>query len=288
LRKFFKIYSILLLISLFTGCGEDSWNLEQMNRATPLHPSRLLRVNLNENVHLEMIWVSPGTFNMGSNAGGKGVQVGREEVHKVVISKGFFLGKFEVSQIQYNAVMSGVTGDLNSTPSHFKGLNLPVEQVSWNDVGVFLNRLNQYGSKSGFLPEGWAFTLPSESEWEYVCRAGTQSAYSWGNTIRESDANWKHLNGGNKTVQIGSYDPNQWGFYDMHGNVREWVSDWYSNDYPKGEVVDPSGPERGNYRVGRGGSWNDPADFIRSADRQNGSPGARYNGLGFRICLRQV
>jgi formylglycine-generating enzyme required for sulfatase activity len=258
-----------------------------MNRANPLHPSRLLRVNLNDSVDLEMIWVSPGAFNTGSEPDEEGQEGDREQVQKVVISEGFFLGKFEVSQLQYESVMKGVLGGLSSNPSHFVNPAHPVEQVSWHDVMIFLDQLNQYGTESGFLPEGWRFTLPSESEWEYACRAGTQSLYSWGNTIRASDANWHSTLGLKQTAEIGAYDPNQWGFYDMHGNVREWVSDWYSNEYPMGEAVDPRGPEKGVFRVTRGGSWNDPADFIRSADRQNGSPSIRYNALGFRICLRQ-
>ena len=276
------------MLTLFLlGCGDDQWNLEVLNKTNPLHPYRIQKIDLNGSVSMEMIWASAGSFIMGSPETEKGRQTGREEEHEVVLKKGFFLGKYEVTQLQYLAVMQGGKAKINENPSQFTGSDLPVEKVSWIDAQLFIKRLNLYASKLKMLPFGWQFSLPTESEWEYACRAGTKTTYSWGNTIRETDTNWASPNGTRQTRKVGSYDPNPWGFYDMHGNVREWVNDWYAEEYPVGRAEDPQGPEEGAYRVARGGSWNDTPSFLRSADRQNGSPDARYHALGFRVCLKK-
>jgi len=280
----FRILALTLLIS---GCGDDRWDLEVLNKTNPLHPFRLQQIDLNGSVTMEMVWASAGSFTMGSPESEKGRQAGREKQHEVFLEKGFFLGKYEVTQLQYQAVMQDLKNPNYANPSHFKGARRPVEKVSWNDAQVFIERLNEYASSKKILPLGWHFCLPTESEWEYACRAGTKSTYSWGNTIRETDTNGASPNGAKKTRDVGSYDPNPWGFYDMHGNVREWVNDWYVDDYPDGKTEDPKGPTEGKYRVARGGSWNDPPSFLRSADRQNGTPDVRYHALGFRVCLKK-
>ena len=281
----------LLFFSSFVfliSCGDDRWDPEVLNKTAPMNPARMQKIDLNGSVEMEMIWAAGGSFIMGSPDSEVGRQDGRENQHEVVFSEGFFLGKYEVTQLQYRAVMGGAKSKYNADPSHFKGPDRPVEKVSWIDAQVFMDRLNKYASKTQMLPFGWRFCLPTESEWEYACRAGTQSAYSWGNTIRETDTNGASPNGPKQTRKVGSYDPNPWGFHDMHGNVREWVSDWYSETYPVEKVEDPEGPDEGEYRGARGGSWNDPPSFLRSADRQNGTPDARYHGLGFRVCLKKA
>ena len=280
-------FSCAIIISFLLGCGDDRWDLEVLNNTSPHHPYRLERIDLNGSVEMEMIWAPAGTFIMGSSESEKGRQAGREKQHEVILESGFFLGKYEVTQLQYQAVMQDLTGNINYKPSHFDGIDRPVEKVSWNDAQIFIKRLNQYASKMKMIPFGWRFCLPTESEWEYACRAGTQTTYSWGNTIRETDTNGASPNGAKETRKVGSYDPNPWGFYDMHGNVREWVHDWYSDEYPEGKAEDPRGPEAGTYRVSRGGSWNDPPSFLRSADRQNGTPDVCYHALGFRVCLKK-
>ena len=141
-------------------------------------------VDLNASVKLDMLWVEPGTFTMGSptTEAGRGTN---ETEHNVTLTQGFYLGKYEVTQAQYEAVMTGVTGDLNATPSNWHGNpNRPVEKVSWNDAQVFLSRLN--AQQSANIPAGWAYVLPTESQWEYACRAGTKTMYSWGNDINSS------------------------------------------------------------------------------------------------------
>ena len=182
--------------------------------------------------HLEMIWVDPGTFTMGQND----ISNASPE-HNVTLTQGFYLGKYEVTQAQYEAVMRGNTNGKSATPSQFSGNpSFPVERVSWNDIEVFLTRLNEQEADN--LPHGWAYALPTEAEWEYACRAGTNTAYSWGDTISTTDANWNHGNDANRTEEVGSYRPNPWGFYDMHGNVCELVADRYAN-YNPNIVFDP-------------------------------------------------
>ena len=281
------LFQRCVLTMFLLGCGDDRWDLKVLNKTAPLHPYRLQKIDLNGSVAMEMIWASAGSFIMGSPETEEGRQAGREKQHEVVLENGFFLGKYEVTQLQYLAIMQGGMDKVNHNPSRFKGPDRPVEKVSWNDTQLFIDRLNHYASKVNMLPFGWQFSLPSESEWEYACRAGTKTTYSWGNTIRETDTNGASPNSIRQTCKVGSYDPNPWGFYDMHGNVREWVNDWYAEEYPEGRAEDPRGPDEGNYRCARGGSWTDPPSVLRSADRQNGSPDARYHALGFRVCLKK-
>ena len=224
-------------------------------------------VDLNATVAMDMIWCPPGTFTMGSPT----TEVGRgtdETEHNVSLTKGFYLGKYEVTQAQYEAVMTGNTNSLSATPSQWpNNPSRPVEKVSWDDVQVFLVRLNAAEQGAGRLPSGWKYVLPTESQWEYACRAGTSTIYSWGNDINSTRANYNWDGGGNdgndykQTRDVGKYDPNPWGFFDMHGNVWEWTADWYQSLYPIGyPVVDPQGPVSGSLRVRRGGSWSSDGD----------------------------
>jgi formylglycine-generating enzyme required for sulfatase activity len=214
---------------------------------------------------LEMIWVEPGKFMMGDPA----------QQHQVTLTKGFYLGRFEVTQAQWQRVMGG------SNPSKFKGANRPVEMVSWTDVTSFCRKLTFLESQAGRMPVGWFYALPTEAQWEYACRAGTTTAYSWGDTIAETKANYFD-SGFEQTKEVGQYSPNLWGFYDMHGNVWEWCADRHG-DYPKGEVTDPTGPSSGGSRVLRGGCWVNTGSDLRSADRNDDIPGTSYDGLGFRV-----
>ena len=145
------------------------------------------------------------------------------------------MGKYEVTQAQYETIMEG--SDLNATLSYWPNNPYrPVEKVSWDDIQVFLTRLN--AQETGNIPEGWAYVLPTEAQWEYACRAGSTTAYSWGDTISTSDANWDHGNDANQTEDFGQYAANPWGFYDMHGNVWEWTADAYGA-YASGAQTDP-------------------------------------------------
>jgi len=230
---------------------------------------------------------------MGSPTTEAGRQADREDEHNVSLTQGFYLGKYEVTQAQYEAVMTGNSEGLNAKPSNWpNNPNRPVEKVSWADAQIFLTRLN--AQQAGNLPAGWSYVLPTESQWEYACRAGTTTAYSWGNTIASSNANYNWDGGANdgndfkQTRDVGQYAANPWGFFDMHGNVWEWTADWYQAAYPSGNpVVDPTGPASGSNRVKRGGSWYDDGAYLRSAKRNNYPPSSRSTNLGFRVGFQQ-
>ena len=225
---------------------------------------------------MEMIYVAPGSFMMGSPSSEDG-RDDDETQHRVTLTKGFWLGKYEVTQNQWQSVMG-------SNPSCFKGdNNLPVENVSWDDCQMFIARVNNKLNCGA--------RLPTEAEWEYACRAGTTTAYCWGNALNGDKANCDGSypcgttsKGPYKvrTVAVGSYQPNSWGFYDMHGNVYEWCQDRYG-DYG-GNATDPKGPASGDGRVLRGGGWFYYARFCRSAFRSWDQPGYRNRYVGFRLC----
>jgi len=221
---------------------------------------------------MEMIWCNPGTFMMGSlpNETGRGED---ETYHRVSFSNGFLLGKFEVTQKEYEVVMG-------TNPSYFKGDSLPVEMTDWNDAVAFCKELNRLED----LPPGWSFHLPTEAQWEYACRGGTASSYSFGNQIRPTDARWSDGSSPSQTLKVGHFEPNPWGFHDMHGNVWEWCADWYG-EYAVTNATDPTGPVRGLKRVRRGGSWLNPAILLRSAWRFESDPEDKYGYIGFRVCL---
>ena len=204
--------------------------------------------------------------------------------HNVTLTKGFYLGKFEVTQDQYEAVMTGNTDGLSATPSQHGGnSNRPVEKVSWDDAHVFLTRLNEQQADN--LPVGWAYVLPTEAQWEYACRAGTTTVYSWGNSITTSDANYNNTIG--QTTNVGSYRANPWGFFDMNGNIREWLADWHSA-YTDGSALDPVGPASGSEKIIRGGSFGSTAAWLRSSNRHKANATYSSGHIGFRVGFRQI
>jgi formylglycine-generating enzyme len=224
---------------------------------------------------MDMLWVEPGSFEMGSPSSEKDRQ-DRETPHSVTLTQGFYLGKHEVTQTQWEKVMG-------SNPSRYKGADRPVESVSWTEVTAFCDKLTELERKAGRLPAGMSYQLPTEAQWEYACRAGTKTAFSFGDSLFSEQAN---ISGGpGETVDVGKYPGNSWGFHDMHGNVFEWCADWYGA-YPTGAVSDPVGPADGSNRVLRGGSWHVTADGARSACRDGFEPAFSGNFLGFRLSLR--
>ena len=240
-------------------------------------------VDLNYTVSMEMIWVEPGTFTMGSPVDEPGRQ-NDENQTEVTLTRGFYLGKYEVTQAQYEAVMTGNQYGLSPTPSDWpNNPNRPVDKVSYNDLQKFLMILNQ--SEQSNLPEGWAYVLPTEAEWEYACRAGTTTTYSWGDGINSSLANYTS-SGHGETVDVGQYQPNPWGFYDMHGNLWEATSDRYYT-YAEEPVVDPVGTGDGVVSA-RGGSWNRAGSLLRAADRLTSYDSGRFYAIGFRLALRDI
>jgi formylglycine-generating enzyme required for sulfatase activity len=225
-------------------------------------------------LNLEMIWINPGSFVMGSAPELKQHKAEGPQTH-VTLTQGFWLGRTEVTQSQYEAVMK-------TNPSTFKnvGPDAPVERVSWIDAMKFCAVLTQQEREAGRLPEGFAFTLPTEAQWEYACRAGTTGEYAGDPGVTA----WFNGNSGGSTHPVATKKPNAWGLYDMSGNVLEWCYDWYG-DYPGGRVVDPTGPRHGHYRMARGGSWRAEMHVGRSAARAGGSAGRLDYTIGFRLAL---
>lgn len=228
------------------------------------------RDRLISDLGLRLIWIEPGSFAMGSANGGNNNE---RPVTQVTISQGFWLGQTEVTQAQWSAVMG-------SNSSTYKSADRPVETVSWNEAMEFCRKLTARERAAGRLPDGFAYTLPTEAQWEYACRAGTTGDYA-----SDLDAMaWYDSNSEGKTQPVGTKQANAWDLHDMHGNVWEWCADWYSN-YPGGNVTDPKGAASGSGRVSRGGSWFLEAGDCRSACRDFVEPGYRDFFLGFRLAL---
>ena len=259
--------------------------LEKLINDLPVPEKFSGKVNLPGGHILEMVQIEPGTFIMGSPANELGCY-DVEKQHQVTLTKRFYLGKYPVTQKEYQAVMG-------NNPSYFKGDNLPVEKVSWDDAKRFCSKLNDL--KRNELPAGYRFDLPTEAQWEYACRAGMTTALNNGLNLTSKDGRCPHLdevawygeNSDRKTHPVGQKKPNAWGLYDMHGNVYEWCNDLYA-DYPSRAVTDPTGPASGSNRVLRGGSWDNNAQYCRSAFRYGNDPSNRNSNVGFRVALVPV
>ena len=227
---------------------------------------------------MKFVWVPPGTFMMGSPSDEKDRHP-NEIRHKVTLSRSLYMGVHLVTQEQWLAVMG-------NSPSSFKGHhNLPVETVSWDDCQRFITKLRETDKR--------AYRLPTEAEWEYCCRAGTTTPFHFGETLSTDQANYngnftygdgKKGDYREETTPVGRFPANAWGLHDMHGNVFQWCQDWYG-DGPPNDVLDPHGPDKGDYRVLRGGSWFSLPRYCRSASRLRVAPGYRDSLCGFRLCL---
>jgi formylglycine-generating enzyme required for sulfatase activity len=224
-------------------------------------------------IEMKFVWIPPGTFMMGSPKDEKD-RKDAETQHKVTLTKGFYMGVHLVTKEQWQAVM----GEL-PVQDRPKKKNLPVEKVSWEDCQEFIKKLRE--------KDKMPYRLPTEAEWEYACRAGTTTAYSFGDSLSTKQANFGKFKKGASplnTTPVGQYPANAWGLHDMHGNVWEWCQDWYG-EYPKNEVVDPQGHESGSARVLRGGSFTNIPQFLRSATRHELVPTGRDQVIGFRLCF---
>ena len=235
----------------------------------------------------EMVLINAGTFIMGSPED-EPEREDDETPHQVTV-RAFYMGKHPVTQADYQEIMG-------MNPSHFKGDDLPVEQVSWFDAVEYCNRVSQReGLTPAYTVKGteveWnrnadGCRLPTEAEWEYACRAGTTTPYYSGTSV--DNAGWYSGNCGSQTHPVGEKQGNVWGLYDMHGNVLEWCWDWYGA-YSGSAQSDPEGAQMGYFRVQRGGSWHNDAQYLCSADRYRNSPSAQNCYIGFRVarsCFR--
>jgi formylglycine-generating enzyme required for sulfatase activity len=262
---------------------DSSW-YTVINEFPTISPNATVRQNIiatgfpwhvrDNSSQIEMLLVPPGTFTMGCNAfdlGRCNTNSNESPRHQVTLTRAFYLGRYEVTQAQWQARMG-------NNPSYFSrnNPNRPVEEVSWNDVAGF-------NTATGFR-------LPTEAEWEYSCRAGTTTAIHQSRR-RPNGSNsdvylyniaWFGGNTSHRTYNVGGKDPNGFGFYDMSGNVAEWCNDWYGS-YNSGNATDPAGPSTGTRRVMRGGSWNGGSSLCRSSYRSGDGPGYRYVNLGFRV-----
>ena len=272
MSRVFVGWSVMVLLAVPAGLGAQGAEepvQQQAEEAEQHRPDQLPR-ELRNSVGMEFVLLVPGTFEMGSPSDEPG-RDDDETLYTVTLSQPLYLGKTEVTQDQWEAVMGG-------NPSNFSscGGACPVEGVSWEDAQGFIAELNRREGVS-------VYRLPTEAEWEYAARAGTQTAYHFGNAADQLEQyGWYKDNARNRTHPVGQKQPNGWGLFDMHGNVWEWVHDWYG-DYPGGAVTDPRGPEAGVGRVRRGGAWSSGARYHRVANRHGFAPVNRYNGLGFRL-----
>ena len=259
-------------------------SLDSQHSTPQTHPTvsdNTISIPVKDGISIDMVRVEAGTFTMGATAEMKDPWKEEKPTHQVTLTNDYYIGKYEVTQALWKAVMG-------NNPSNFKGDNLPVEQVSWDDCQEFISKLNRITGKT--------FRLPTEAEWEYAARGGNKSRgyqYSGSNNLLDVawDDDWYDDNSGDKTHAVGTKQPNELGIYDMSGNVSEWCQDWYEA-YSSSSQVNPTGANSEfdpSYRVYRGGSWEDDDRFCRSSRRACGEPGDRdrYSTLGLRLVLSE-
>ncbi len=292
LNSLVTLVCLCAIIAAMTGASRRGRNFRHHRRENPpvrqaakLDKLELFTVPLALDADaqkLELVKIPAGSFTMGSPED----EIGRfkdEREHQVTLTRAYWIGKYEVTQEQWLAVME-------QDPSFFIGRNQPVENISWIEAKLFCDKLNElYGDK---LPDGYRFDLPTEAQWEYACRAGTHTALNSGNNLTKrtghcSNMNvvgWYGKNSPGKVQPVGGKMPNAWGLYDMHGNVIEWCRDWYAS-YPKGDSIDPAGPKTGAERVCRGAGLQRPARYCRSAFRSKFLQEIHNYYLGFRLAI---
>ena len=251
-------------------------------------------VILTNSIGMKLVLVPPGEFLMGSPKNER-FRGSKETRHRVRITKPFYLGMYEVTQAEYQQVMGTNPSRFSSSGSRKHlltrqdTLRFPVEDVSWNDAVAFCRKLSSREGETARV-----YRLPSAAEWECACRAGTITTYHFGNILSGKQAN---CNGSrtygtsepgpflNRPTAVGSYSPNAFGLYDMHGNVWEWCQDWYDEDYDSSPLDDPRGPPSASYRVYRGGAYCYSPTVCRSACRNASTPSTRLDSLGFRVAM---
>jgi len=257
-----------------SGCTEQVTRPSTSPATQPsTQPTKELTLDLGNKVTMKLVLIPAGKFMMGSPKDEEGRRDSEGPQHEVTISKPYYMGMYEVTQEQYEQIMG-------KNPSNFKGAQNPVERVTWTDALEFCKAVSKKTGKT--------VRLPTEAQWEYACRAGTKTRFGFGDKDEDlGDYAWYNKNSNKQTHPVGQKKANTWGLYDMHGNVWEWCSDWYGQDYYSANANDrdPQGPASGADRVLRGGSWYDTPRYCRSAYRSGCVPDFRLIDFGFRVVL---
>ncbi len=246
-------------------------NLTEQSLYQAPQPGDEKTIDIGGGVDLILVWIPAGSFYMGSPDGDSAAGVNEKPRHEVTLTQGFWMGKYEVTQAQWKQIMG-------SNPSDFQGDNLPVERVSWDDVQEFITELNHR--------TGQTFSLPTEAQWEYAARGGAAPPQKYSGSDDVDQVGWYTRNC-DTTHPVGQKSANAWGLHDMTGNVYEWCQDWYDDTYYAGSPSqDPTGPDSGDFRVMRGGSWYYDVGMLEAAARNYYSADVRYNDTGFRLVMQ--
>lgn len=276
--------TILLQIPRFALIAFGGYLLAQQP-TNSLTGERSGETRAENSVGIKMVWLAAGSFTMGSPLYEK-ERFSNEAQVEVILTEGFWLGQTEVTQSQWTLVMG--TSPWQGKSNVRAGKNYAASFISWEDAKSFVDNLNSKEHGSGSLPNDWEYSLPTEAQWEYACRGGTKSAFSFGDDPSELDLyGWSAENAFEKgdaySHEVGKKRPNEFGLHDMHGNVWEWCKDSFGEKLSGG--TDPIIENGESFRVNRGGGWNFNTKCCRSASRLGDAPDARYNNLGFRIAL---
>jgi formylglycine-generating enzyme len=280
--------AVLLAIGIFLYSDADPAAAEAGGRSSAPDAFVGARAgNAREIGSVKLCWCPPGRFKMGSPLDEPERRPDEEQV-EVILSRGFWMARFETTQGQWKRVVGKLPG--SPTAELPESDDLPVGNVNFAEAEMFCRKLTELGWQSGELPRNWEFRLPTEAQWEYACRAGTTTATAFGNRLSSTQANFrgKPYNGAEpgpslrRAAIVGTYPPNAWGLHDMHGNTFEWCRDWYHRKLPGG--VDPDlYLATASSRVRRGGCWADEGWPCRSAFRLRFEPERRYDHIGFRV-----
>ena len=304
LQCYYKSCILIFLIVLPFGCHRKTLKADfrissavSQKKADPFYGSNAGDERVVGGIKL--CWCPPGKFMMGSPPNEPERRYDEQQV-EVTLTRGFWMGKYELTQGQWKRVFGKLPGEL--TTELVEGDDFPVGNVNFAEAEGLCLQLTKLAQQSGDLPEGWEFRLPAEAQWEYACRAGTTTATSFGNKLNRLQANFKGTpyNGAddkgpslNKATKAGSYPANAWGLHDMHGNIFEWCRDWYHNKLPGGEDPDlylakstAVMNRTGDFsRVRRGGAWTDDGWACRTAFRLRFEPERKYDHIGFRVAV---
>jgi formylglycine-generating enzyme required for sulfatase activity len=251
----------------------------------------LLGTEMTNSIGMKLVLIKPGKFLMGSPKDEEGRYDSEGPQHEVEITKSFYMGMSPVTQAEYERITGknpswfSKQGGGKDKVNNLDTSQFPVEKVAWAEAVAYCESLTREDTKR---PKGWAYGLPTEAEWEYACRAGTKTAYSFGNDPnRLREYAWGVENSGNRTHAVGTRKANPLGLYDLHGNVYQWCADWYGGSYyAHSPRKDPKGPDNGEYRVLRGSAWDGDPRKCRAGYRDSGVPGVRGSVVGFRVVLR--